>query len=264
MAQLHQKKIEELTIVARELYDSNHLYLELQAVRPFPLIKPGQFVQVQIKNNSDVFLRRPLSVHDWDENTGLLSLWIKIIGKGTTSLSEMHIGQTLNVVYPLGNSFEIPESGQNILLVGGGCGAAPLLYLARKLKTSGFFPHILLGARSENEFLHAEKYLSLGNVFYMTEDGSKGNKGFVTHHPILNEKIRDINHIVACGPDAMMKAVGRIADSHHIPCQVSLEHMMACGIGACLCCVVNTTDKGNVCTCTEGPVFYTHQLKDWL
>ncbi len=259
----HQKKIEELEIVSKELYDSNHLYFELKAEKPFPQILPGQFVQVLIKKNSDVFLRRPLSVHDWDEEKGILSLWIKVIGKGTASLSELTPGEKLNLIYPLGNTFKIPENVDGVLLVGGGCGAAPLLFLARHLNVFGIRPWILLGARSSNEFLHAEKYLPLGNVHFMTEDGSKGNRGFVTHHPLLNENIKNIHHIVACGPDAMMKAVGKTAGNHQIPCQVSLEHMMACGIGACLCCVVET-DNGNVCTCTDGPVFFTHQLKNWF
>jgi dihydroorotate dehydrogenase electron transfer subunit len=87
MAQQSRKKIEELTIVAKELYDSNHLYFELLAENPLPAVLPGQFVQVQVRNNAEVFLRRPLSVHDWDEQNGILSLWIKIIGKGTKSLS---------------------------------------------------------------------------------------------------------------------------------------------------------------------------------
>lgn len=263
MAQQHRKKIEELTIVAKELNDSNHLYFELQAEKPFLQIFPGQFVQVQVRNNAEVFLRRPLSVHDWDEQNGILSLWIKIAGKGTKSLSEMEPGQRLDIIYPLGNSFDIPENTDDILLVGGGCGAAPLLYLARQLHARGNKFHILLGARSQNEFLHPEKYLPFGELHFMTEDGTKGGKGFVTHHPLLEKHISEFSLIYACGPDPMMKAVGKRAAKHSVPCQVSLEHMMACGIGACLCCVVSTHD-GHVCTCTDGPVFYTYQLKDWI
>lgn len=258
-----RKKNELMTIVAKELHGHHHLYLELQTQQPYVSVLPGQFVQVRIQNNAEVFLRRPFSVHDWDEKNGKLSLWIKIIGKGTHSLSEMEVGQTLDIIYPLGNSFAIPDKKEGVLLVGGGCGAAPLLYLARYLKAVGVHSEIILGARRASEFLHPEKYLQLGNVHYMTEDGSAGIKGLVTQHPLLNERIHEISHIIACGPDQMMKAVGRIAEKENLPCQVSLEHMMACGIGACLCCVV-TTHQGNVCTCTEGPVFFTHQLKNWL
>jgi dihydroorotate dehydrogenase electron transfer subunit len=263
MAVRPNKKIEELTIVRKELYDSNHLYFELQANHPYPRVLPGQFVQVQVKNNSQVFLRRPLSVHDWDMDKGVLSLWIKVIGKGTASLAEMSTGQTLNVIYPLGNTFSEPEMKEGVSVVGGGCGAAPLLYLARHLKTQGIIPDILLGARTADEILHSEKYEHLGNLHMMTEDGSAGGKGFVTHHPLLGEDINTVKQIYACGPDPMMKAVGRIADKNSIPCEVSLENMMACGIGACLCCVVKT-NKGHVCTCTEGPVFDIGELNDWL
>ena len=263
MNQRPQKKIEDVSIVVKALFDNNHLYFELQANPPFPLVLPGQFIQVQVKNNADVFLRRPLSVHDWDEHRGILSLWIKIIGKGTKSLSELEVGQKLDIIYPLGNSFTIPEEKEGVLLVGGGCGAAPLLYLARQLNEKGIHPEFLLGARTSSEFLYPHKYTPLGNVHFMTEDGSAGGKGFVIHHPLLGDDISKVKQIIACGPDPMMKAVGRIAEKYQIPCQVSLEHMMACGIGACLCCVVKTHD-GNVCTCTEGPVFFTHQLKDWL
>jgi len=189
-------------------------------------------------------------------------LWIKIIGKGTKSLSELEPGQTIDVIYPLGNTFSAP-SEDGVLLVGGGCGAAPLLYLARHLNSLGIRPDILLGARSADDFLHPEIFEPFGNVYFMTEDGSLGNKGFVTHHPLLNKDIEKIRHIYACGPDPMMKAVGKIAEKYGIKCEVSLENMMACGIGACLCCVVKT-DTGHVCTCTEGPVFFTNQLKDWL
>jgi len=259
---LPQKKTEDFKIIKKELYDENHLYFELQATSPFPIVIPGQFVQVQVKNNPDVFLRRPLSVHDWDSQNGILSLWIKIIGKGTKSLSQMNEGDMLDIIYPLGNGFAIPKE-KSALLVGGGCGAAPLLFLARHLQSLGVETDILLGARSAGEILHPEKYEPLGNVHFMTEDGSLGGKGFVTHHPLLGEQISQVKQIFTCGPDPMMKAVGRIAQKHNIPCQVSLENMMACGIGACLCCVVKT-DNGHICTCTEGPVFSIDILNDWL
>jgi dihydroorotate dehydrogenase electron transfer subunit len=259
-----KKKIEDFIIVTKELYDNNHLYFELQAQHPFPDVFPGQFVQVQVKNNPDVFLRRPLSVHDWDAEKGVMSLWIKIVGKGTRSISVLEVGEILNVIYPLGNTFLMPDStNERVLLVGGGCGAAPLLYLARHLHRLKIKQEIILGARSANEFLHPEKYEPLGNVHFMTEDGSRGGKGFVTHHPLLNSELNSIDLIYACGPEKMMKAVGKIAEKHNIPCQISLENLMACGIGACLCCIVKA-DAGNVCTCTEGPVFFTHQLKNWL
>jgi len=263
MAVKPNKKIEELTIVRKELYSSNHLYFELQASHPFLDILPGQFVQVQVENNSHVFLRRPLSVHDWDENKGLLSLWVKVVGKGTASLAEMVIGETLNLIYPLGNAFSEPSVKEGVLLIGGGCGSAPLLYLARYLHAKQISLDILLGARTATEIPYPEKYEIFGRVHVMTEDGSLGDKGLVTQHPLLSGKNDLVKQIYTCGPDPMMKAIGKIAEKNNIPCQISLENMMACGIGACLCCVVKT-DKGHVCTCTEGPIFNIRELNEWL
>lgn len=257
-----RKRTEDLIIVSKQLYDSGHLFLQLQASEPYPEVLPGQFVQARVDHSKEVFLRRPLSVHDWDRKKGLLSLWIKIVGKGTKAISDLEPGNIFNLIWPLGNSFVMPAVS-NPLLVGGGCGAAPLLYLARFMKESGMHPRILLGARTASEFFNLDTYSSFGELYLMTEDGSKGEKGFVTAHQLLKSEIHSLGHIIACGPDLMMKAVGKLAIENQIPCQVSLENMMACGIGVCLCCVVKT-NNGHVCTCTEGPVFDVTQLNSWI
>ncbi len=257
-----KKKAEDFTIVTKEVYKNGNLYFELQGNKPFPDVKPGQFVQVQVKNNPAIFLRRPFSVHDWDETSGKLSLWIKIVGKGTFSLSEMETQQKLNIIYPLGNGFTLPEKG-DVLLVGGGYGSAPLYFLAKKMLHLKIQPCILLGATSENEFLHLEKYRQIADVHAITEYGSTMAQGLVTQHSLLGRDIKKFKQIYACGPLAMLKAVGAIAHINNIPCQVSLENRMACGIGACLCCVVRTK-SGNVCCCTEGPIFNTDDLAEWF
>ena len=117
-------------------------------------------------------------------------------------------------------------------------------------------PTFLLGARSKKDLLMLDEYAKLGRVFITTEDGTEGEKGFVTNHSVLNEHF---DSIYTCGPTPMMKAVAHYAKEHDITCEVSLENMMACGLGACLCCVEKTTE-GNLCVCKEGPVFNINRL----
>ena len=159
---------------------------------------------------------------------------------------------------PLGNGFSMPENPQTkVLLIGGGVGTAPLLYLGEALLKKGCKPTFLLGARSKNDLLQLELFEALGNVYTTTEDGSYGEKGYVTMHSVLKENKFDL--ICTCGPKPMMMAVARYAAANGIECEVSLENTMACGVGACLCCVENTRE-GHVCVCKEGPVFNIKKL----
>lgn len=257
-----QKSVEKLEIIKTELFDNGHLFIDLKLSDNHPEIQPGQFVEVKVENKADVFLRRPLSVHDYNKESKVLSLWVKIVGKGTKALTELKKGDFLDLIYPLGKGFSLKETG-NVLLVGGGCGAAPLLCLARYLNKNGVKPKILLGASSKNEIFHKEKYEEFGELHFTTVDGSIGEKGFVTNSSLLKDQITNFTQIYVCGPDPMMKAVSKLAMKHDIPCEISLENTMACGIGACLCCVVKT-DEGHICTCTEGPVFSVYKLKEWI
>ena len=221
-----------------------------------PAILPGQFVQVAA-NTPGVFLRRPISINDvnYDQNT--IDLLIRKAGKGTSTLVALKEGDKLNILLPLGNGFSLDvASGSRLLLIGGGVGVAPLLYLGRKLKEAGHKPEFLLGARSAADLLELDDFAAIGTVHVSTEDGSMGEHGLVTHHSALEG---NIDTIYCCGPAPMMKAVASIARERAINCEVSLENMMACGLGACLCCVENTV-KGNVCVCTEGPVFNINLL----
>jgi dihydroorotate dehydrogenase electron transfer subunit len=137
-------------------------------------------------------------------------------------------------------------------------GIAPLLFLGARLKSKGHEPVFLLGARTQRELLQQQYFRMYGTVYTTTEDGSCGEKGFVTQHSIL--KNVHFDSIYTCGPEAMMKAVAKYASSASIPCEVSLENTMACGIGACLCCVEDIRE-GTVCVCTDGPVFNIDKLK---
>ncbi|MGN0211679.1 MAG: dihydroorotate dehydrogenase electron transfer subunit [Muribaculaceae bacterium] len=221
-----------------------------------PTMSPGQFVQVEVRNSKTTFLRRPISINFVDESLGLLWLLVRKAGDGTAALIESKKGEIINIVLPLGNGFTI-QSGR-MLLIGGGVGVAPLLYLGKKLSEIGADVTFLLGARSKADLLELQEFEKFGKVCVSTEDGTMGEKGFVTEHSIMR---RNFDLIQCCGPQPMMKAVAKIAKTAGMRCEVSLENVMACGIGACLCCVEDTADSGNVCVCKEGPVFNIERLK---
>jgi len=252
------KRIEDFTVKANRRLNNDLFVLELTGNNYLPALKPGQFLQVKVEGSPSTFLRRPVSIHDVDYDQNTIHLLIQIAGKGTEALSGIKEGEKLNIIYPLGNSFSLPAENARTLLVGGGCGVAPLLFLGKYLKSKGYKPEILLGFRNSDRIIEYDEYSSIGPVYLTTEDGSKGEKGFVTDHSVLME--RRFDHICCCGPEPMMKAVAGYCSRNEIHCEVSLEHLMACGFGVCLCCVVNTV-KGNLCTCTDGPVFNTKELK---
>lgn len=241
-----------------DLHD-NYCLLKLTSDKTLPDMLPGQFVQVLVSNSPTTFLRRPISINFVDRDKNELWLLIQKIGDGTKALGLSKAGDILNLVFPLGNSFTLPKSGnEKVLLIGGGVGTAPMLFLGAQLKEKGVEPSFLLGARSKNDLMQLEDFQKFGTVYTTTEDGSHGESGYVTNHSILNKTHFD--RIYTCGPKPMMVAVARYAKSHSIFCEVSLENLMACGIGACLCCVENTTE-GHVCVCTEGPVFNIEKLR---
>ena len=218
---------------------------------------PGQFVEVQVKGSPSTFLRRPISINFVDRQENELWLLVATIGEGTRQLARLQTGDTLNCVLPLGNGFTSAKTGEKVLLVGGGVGVAPLLYMGAKMKESGIEPTFLLGARSAKDLLMLDIFKRYGRAYVTTEDGSEGEKGFVTNHSILQQEHFD--RISTCGPTPMMKAVARFARQKGIDCEVSLENLMACGLGACLCCVEKTVD-GNLCVCKDGPVFNIKKL----
>ena len=237
-------------------------YLLLTATNPsgpLPEMHPGQFAQLRIDESKETFLRRPISLHCVDYQRNEVGFLIQKVGKGTASLWEKRPGSTLNAILPLGKGFTMPKSlEQKVLLVGGGVGIAPLLFMGTEMQKMGAKPTFLLGARSKSDLLRLDAYRACGDVYVTTEDGSEGEKGFVTQHSILQRE--KFENIAVCGPKPMMLAMTSYAKQAGIPCEVSLENMMACGLGACLCCVEDTKD-GNVCVCKEGPVFNVEKLK---
>lgn len=253
------KKMLDLIVKENKQLNNQYFLLILGSPDELPEMYPGQFVEVRVDNSPETFLRRPISINFVDYKRNELWLLIQIIGEGTRKLSTCKQGDLLNLLLPLGNSYTIPTNEDSkLLLVGGGVGIAPLLYLGSKLKEKGIICDFLLGGRSKYNLLQLEEFSNFGNVFTTTEDGTYGEKGFVTNHSILTNKKYDL--IYSCGPTPMMKAVAAYAKSKNTECEVSLENTMACGFGACLCCVTDSVD-GHVCVCTEGPVFNTSKLK---
>lgn len=252
------KKIQDFKVTNYKWLNPENYLITLTSDEKIENILPGNFAEIKVPDSPDVFLRRPISVQDVDYDKNEIHFFIKAIGKGTRELGNLAIGTTVNIVYPLGNSFTINENLKT-LLVGGGSGIAPLKLLAQTLKEHNSDITFLLGARSENDVFLVDEFEKYGKVHITTEDGSYGEKGLVTNHSIFTNSF-DFDMIYTCGPDTMMKAIAKIAENHNTECEASLENMMACGIGACLCCVTPTT-KGNLCVCTEGPVFNTKILK---
>lgn len=255
-----KKYISDFIIESNERLHANYGLLKLKPKDGrLPEILPGQFCQVEIKNSKNTFLRRPISVNYVDYKANLLWLLVRRAGEGTSALIDAREGEIVNLVYPMGNGFTVPEDkSKRILLIGGGVGVAPLLYFGEVLKNAGIEVNFLLGARSKVDLLELEEFYKRGNVYLSTEDGSEGEKGFMTSHSVLAEKW---DMISCCGPMPMMKAIARYAVEKAVDCEVSLENVMACGVGACLCCVEDTADHGNVCVCKEGPVFNIKRLK---
>lgn len=255
-----KKYVLDLQVTSVEPLGERYLLLvATNPVEPLPEMCPGQFAQLRLDGSKDTFLRRPISVHCVDRKQNEISFLVQKVGKGTASLWEKRPGSILNAILPLGNGFTMPTlAQQKILLVGGGVGIAPLLFMGTELLKMGIRPIFLLGARTKADMIRLDAYRACGDVYVTTEDGSDGEKGFVTQHSLLcNNKF---DRIVVCGPKPMMMAMACYARSVDTPCEVSLENMMACGLGACLCCVENTVD-GNVCVCKEGPVFNIDKLK---
>ena len=251
------KKITDFRLIEKKEW-AKSTYLLLQSDESIEEIKAGQFVQVRVDDAQHTYLRRPISIHDVDYQNRTITLLVQRVGEGSNKIADTEINDTLNIIYPLGNGFTIPENKNgNFILVGGGIGIAPLYYLGKMLKGKGIEPQFLLGGRSKSDLIMLEDFEKVGKVYITTNDGTLGEQGFVTQHSIWKEKKFDM--IYTCGPKPMMMAVTKIARENNIECEVSLENLMACGLGACLCCVENTIE-GNVCVCKEGPVMNINKL----
>lgn len=253
-----RKICEDFLVQATEQLSDRHWLMRLRSSSALPEMHPGQFVQVHIEDSPSTYLRRPISINMVDYERNEILLLVAAIGEGTRHLVRKKPGEKVNCLLPLGNSFTMPRStDERFLLVGGGVGIAPMLFLGKRLVEMGVRPSFLLGARTADELLEKDMFSELGDLYLTTEDGSEGERGYVTNHSILKEK--QFDRIATCGPEPMMMSVARYAKQNDIECEVSLENDMACGLGACLCCVEDTTD-GHICVCTEGPVLNIKKL----
>lgn len=253
-----KKYLLDLTVKSLERIHERYVLIRLTDDKPLPEMLPGQFVEIRVDGSPTTFLRRPISINFVDKAQNELWLLVAAIGDGTRRLAQLQAGDTLNCLLPLGHGFTMPASkDERILLVGGGVGVAPLLYLGAAMQQMDCEPTFLLGARTAKDLLMLDIFKRYGRVCVTTEDGSEGEKGFVTNHSLLQKERFD--RIATCGPTPMMKAVARYARQSETDCEVSLENLMACGLGACLCCVEKTTE-GNLCVCKEGPVFNIRKL----
>lgn len=212
------------------------------------IVRPGQFVNIQVEG---CFLRRPLSVCDWDD--GSLTLVYRIAGRGTELLAKMKNG-SLDLLTGLGNGFDTAISGDRPLLIGGGLGFTPLYALAKSLIKEGKRVQVILGFASKEQAVYVDKFRALGcEVTVCTEDGSLGIKGYVTR---AMEGL-DYSHFYTCGPEAMFRAV---SDCSVTSGQFSFEQRMGCGFGACMGCSCETL-YGVKRICKEGPVLVKEEIK---
>lgn len=256
-----QKQLVDFRLIDNQPLGTRYALLKLQPLESCVTPLPGQFVQVLVKGVDGVMLRRPISVHDFDRKSLTLSLLVARAGRATNTLCDAPLGSILNMLLPLGNTFPLcPEAlkGNRITLIGGGVGTAPLLYYGRWLNICKSDVSIVIAARTVDDVILEEEFSALGNLTVCTDDGTRGTHGFATDSDAL--KTLESDMWVVCGPAPMMRAVSALARKRNIECYASLENMMACGLGACLCCVQADAEGHNRCVCTEGPVFNTEIL----
>lgn len=254
-------------LLCREQVTTSIFLLTFRANQISKIALPGQFVMVRTGIGKDPLLRRPFSIHQVTLD-GKIQLLVRMVGKGTEQLSHLMPGDSVQMLGPLGNSFDlsgIDSQTTLIALVGGGMGVAPLLFLANRLARLNLFnvTKIILGARYEQELLCLYAFKELGfSVQCITDDGSCGQRGFVTD--LLQQNVMEHRKamVFSCGPTPMLKAVSRICQQFAIPCQVSMETYMACGISACLGCAIpaNISGKKYVHVCKNGPVFRSQEI----
>lgn len=271
-------------VVQQQELGNGFFRLKFKSPEQAALARPGQFVQVKCGSTLEPLLRRPISINDVDLKNGEITLLYQVVGRGTTLLSRLNSGDSLDVLGPLGRGFTLPRDEQRVAVVGGGIGVAPLFFLLRQLVRHRQPVHILLGGRSVGQMVGLEQIKELVRISSLgtadtaayepeaalalletaTDDGSLGCHGPVTQllEPLLAE--RKVSFVYACGPHGMLKTVAGMLARHKIGGEVSLEERMGCGVGACLSCACKTRSAGQDFTysrvCAEGPVFPVEEV----
>lgn len=227
--------------------------------------RPGNFIEIRVNDDIEPFLRRPISIYNMDKEKGILEFIFQVKGKGTTILAKRNEGEAIDIVGPLGFGTFKYSSYENLAIIGGGIGVFPLYELAKSAKNENKNVNTYLGFRNkdlvvlENEFKQVSNQLTI-----TTDDGSYSQKGFAIDFLKKDIEAGKIDSIYACGPLPMLRAVRELALEKNIPCQISLEERMACGLGVCLGCAVKTAKSSKEApeywhVCKAGPVF---QAKD--
>ncbi|MFP3999846.1 MAG: dihydroorotate dehydrogenase electron transfer subunit [Desulfobacterales bacterium] len=251
-------------IVANDSVSDGYFKIRLACADHYKNAVPGQFVTLRQPGQSRPLLRRPFSIHRilQIKGSGLnLEILYRVVGGFTGDLSETKPGGLIDILGPLGHGFSVSRYSRPVVLAAGGIGVAPLMHLADCLKqkgTDGRLINVFLGGRTKTDILCREEFLGLGaRIFTATEDGTQGRKGFVTDPLLTWLKENTPAIIYACGPHAMLEAIGKIAESKKIACEVSIETLMACGLGVCMGCAVSANDarEGYGHVCKDGPVF---------
>ena len=247
-------------IISNEKVAEDHYLLRCECSEIAQHAQPGQFIHVLISNGAGLLLRRPFTIYTVDDRE--ITMLYQIIGEGTQQLSEMPKGTSLHVLGPLGNTFDIENTPEPAILVGGGAGIASLMLLAGALRAHDVQTIGLVGGQHQDRLLSVDDLEAIGvTVHIATDDGSVGHHGFVTD--ILTDMLRknDLHRpiIYACGPHGMLAAVTKITTEFAVPAQVAMENRMGCAMGVCLGCVCPVRIDANRIeyqrVCTEGPVF---------
>lgn len=240
--------------------------LEVSAPGIAGSILPGQFVHMKVPNMDGHILRRPFSVFAKDDARGTMEILYQVVGYGTDKMTLLEPGDHAEMIGPVGRCWSPADDVRKALLVGGGVGAAPLFMLAEQLVADGVETHVVLGASTADTLVCRPRYdgLACERFAFATDDGTLGRSGFCTS--LAEEAIEEVansgkpfDYAAVCGPEPLMKIVSKMALDAGIPCQVSMEKRMACGIGACLSCVVETSD-GKKRACVDGPIFDAEEI----
>lgn len=261
---MSEKFQETVTVVSQKQIGAGIYDLTIQTKEIAAAAKAGQFVSVY-SNDASKLLPRPISLCGIDRKAGTLRLVYRVTGEhtGTEEFSRLQAGDAVKIMGPLGNGFTV-EKGKKAFLIGGGIGVPPMLQLAKEMKDAGENFQIVMGYRDAGMFL-LDEFKEQGESFVATEDGSVGTKGNVLD--AIRENHLEADIIYACGPTPMLRALKAYAEEQNMTCYVSMEERMACGIGACLACVCNSTEKDahsnvkNKRICKEGPVFNAKEVE---
>jgi dihydroorotate dehydrogenase electron transfer subunit len=261
---------EKVRILWNKKIGPSYYYMGLESEIIAAQAKAGQFIMLRASERFEPLLRRPFSIHQITCQNGKptgIELLYKVVGRNTSLMSKMNMGEIIDIVGPLGKGFTVSESVEKAVIIAGGIGIAPVVLLAAELIRSGLVPsqsRVFLGGRTQEDVLCKEIFEFYGfKVFIATDDGSLGEKGLVTELAERELKKSKPDIIYSCGPHPMLAAVAALAGKLEINCELSIETLMACGLGACLGCAVKKTDTTEKYdhVCIDGPVFNSRDLR---